>query len=113
MLHLDFHASYTIPGWPGFAMQVFLVGIILGYHIIAWQFWRNVKAATGRAAIAFFQLVAIFLFCSYAGYGPRLVQVPDWLFVVFHGLLFFATWWYVLSRQAAVIAEAMSRNDGL
>lgn len=123
-MHADFHASYTIPGFFGFAIQVFLVGIIFGYLLIAWQFWNASKPIAARpmarvdaelleerARTAFKQLMLIFILCSMSGYIPRLVKVPDWAFVFLHGSLFFATWWYVLSRQAVVIAEAMARHD--
>jgi hypothetical protein len=119
------HAHYDLVGLPAFLMQIFLVGIVLGYLLIAWQFWQaatwskrpSIKAVaaddgliTSRARTAFFQLLLIFVFCSCSGYLPRLISFPLQLFFWMHAALFAATWWFVLSRQAVVIAEAMSRH---
>jgi Na+/proline symporter len=102
------HTSYYIDGWAGFLMEIFLVGIPFGYIIIAGQFWRK-RNGDPVARRALGQLFAIFVFCSFAGYVPRLIHFPTWLMVSVHAVLFFVTWRYVLSRQAEVIADTLER----
>ena len=123
MLH-SFSTNYSVDGWPAVALQFSLVIIVLGYLVIAFQFWlaRKHKPAGStsplnreelqhRARRAFLQLMLIFIFCAISGYFPRLIHFEDWLFVGVHLVLASATWWYILSRQAEIIAEAMSTYD--
>jgi heme A synthase len=107
------HTQYDIDGLPGLFMQFFLFSIIIGYIVIAFQFWRK-RNGDPVARRALGRLFFIFILCSFAGYLPRLVDFPNWLMVVIHALLFFFTWSYVLARQAEVIADSLERaqQDG-
>lgn len=119
----DFHASYSAEGWQAILLNAALGLIVIGCFVIAFQFYLARRPHNGhtlaiegqylrsRARRAFLQLLLIFLFSGVSGYLPRLIAFPMPLFVATHVLLAAATWWYILSRQAVVIAEAMSSRD--
>ncbi len=113
------HSEYHIEGVWGVMMNAFLIGIIIGYLVIAWQFNRaragyeeadNRDHTKDRAARACGQLIAIFVACALTGYLPRLINFPNAFFVASHGVLFLATWRYVFARNAAVIATALAHG---
>lgn len=105
-----FHTGYELEGIWAVLVNLSVPLIIIGYLIIAWQFWGASRANT-VAARAMRQLLAIFIFCSIAGYAPRVVDFPEWAFVVVHVFLALITWRYVMARQAETIAEAMAPNE--
>lgn len=115
----DMHSHYVIDGpISGPWMSFMLAGIIIGYLVIAYQFAVTRRKLNrgefikvdGHPAVAFRQLMYIFIFCSLSGYMPRLIDFPEWLMIVIHSLLFIFTWSYILSRQAVVIAGALIRD---
>jgi hypothetical protein len=121
----SFEAHYSATGWPAVVLHAAIALIIVGYLIIAFQFWLAKKShGSGapmagvsavflreRAGRAFMQLLVIFILCGLSGYVPRLISVPINLFILTHVLLAAAAWRYILSRQAVIIAVAMSSRD--
>lgn len=110
------HVHYDIDGPLGDVVVALLVGIIVGYLIIAWQFWRHSRndhmgaaPPVGSARSAFVRLMTIFILCSLCGYIPRLIPVPIPVMVFLHIALFAVTWRYILGRQVVLIAGALSR----
>jgi hypothetical protein len=113
------HSHYDLDGPLGVATNIALVGIILGYMLIAVQFYgrflevrRHASAyqnVSSAPASAFLQLMGIFILCSLTGYLPRLFSFPAPLFVGMHVVLALWTWGYILSRSAERIATALAR----
>lgn len=113
------HVHYDIPGWPGIVLQAALLAIILGYIMIAWQFWsaRDIVVCDASEHLedqegahkAVTQLFIIFILCALCGYAPRLIPFPAELMVGLHVLLAGVTWIYARSRQSVLIARALAR----
>lgn len=110
------HVHYDITGPWGLIMEACLVGIILGYFLIGWQFWtaraeamREAVLRQSGAKAAVTKLMVTFIFCALSGYLPRLVPFPDALLIAVHIVLVTATWSYALTRQAVIIATALNR----
>ena len=88
-----------------------IAAIVIGYVMVAIQFGlalpskENQTTGHGKRATALF--VAIFVLCAVCGYLPRLIPVSYWIEVVTHALLVCATWFFVLTNQARVIARSL------
>ena len=87
-----------------------LVAIIIAYFVIAWQFrglWKKTESKKAKAKFGLALLIAVFVLCSLSGYLPRVVSIPILLQDASHVILAVASWWFILTRQAARIAEAL------
>lgn len=97
------HTHHQVP-------EFLLVIIIIGYLVIAGQFFRGlsiVRPEARRARLGIFALVSIFILCSGSGYVPSLVRVPDWLHTTTHFVLAVATWAFIGTREASRISAAL------
>jgi len=87
-----------------------LIAIIVSYLVIAWQFrglWKKTDSKNARAKTGLALLIAVFVLCSMSGYLPRVIHMPILIQDAFHVVLALASWWFILTRQAARIAEAL------
>lgn len=87
-----------------------LVGIIIGYLVIAWQFrglWTKTESKQSKAKLSLGLLIAVFVLCAISGYAPRIIEFPLVVHLATHCVLLTATWWFILTRQASKIAKAL------
>ena len=85
-----------------------IILIIVGYLVIAFQFYREAKKSEGnKGKKAMFLLLGIFVLCTFAGYLPQLITMPFVVELAIHTALILATWWFIFTNQAALIMKAL------
>lgn len=96
---------------PEPVMQLFLVAIVSGYIIIAYQWFRlMVRTRMNYAKWALSFLIWIFLLCAMSGYAPGFLPIPYWMQIVSHGLLVIFTWAFIFTKQIHYIHRVLE-ND--
>lgn len=91
-----------------------VVGLIsLCYCIFAFQLWSQaeVGAFKTKGGRAIFLLVAVFVFCAFAGYLTSLLPASWWVFrEALHWALALCSVWLVCTNQAAAVAKMLANE---